>query len=1107
MNNPLADHPQRLEALHPERSFIVQAPAGSGKTGLLVRRFLVLLGGINNPEEILAITFTRKATAEMRSRILLALSGAMDAKIAEKLEPDLLELAKTALARDQKLQWQILENPGRLKIQTIDSLCHELVRNMPWSARFGAAPGVLEDKAANGLYLEAAKRTLDHLEHNRATSSHCANLFLLVNADFHKAQRLLAIMLKKRDHWMRGLHARSRSEFEQMWCQVTDKELEIISDRIPENMKANMVELANYAGENLVEDNPNHALCQCIDMDHFPTAEASFLPQWRGLAALLLTEQHTLRKQVNVKQGFPKEDKQRKLNIKNVLDKFAQLPELVAGLCRIPLLADGHFSDKQWQALKSLLHLLPIAAAELRLLFKENNQADYIEITQRSELALGPDDAPSDLALSMDHQINHILMDEVQDTSRAQIELLTKLTRGWQGDDGRTLFFVGDPMQSIYRFREADVANFLYIQNNGIGDIRPEPLVLNSNFRSDPQLVNWFNTIFPQVFPTENNALHAAVSYSPSAAIRSQKSGDGVQIHGRLADDDSNEFDSICDEIQTELNSSSDSTIGILGRSRSHLTGIAERLRNQKIPFQAIELESLANRSAIQDLVSLTRGLIQPSDRVAWLSILRAPWCGLKLADITLLAANDFSSSILELARDKSIVDSISVDGRQRLNNLITQIELPLAQRGRVSLRHNVQSAWLNLSGPSCIDYEDLADCESYLNLLEWLEQEYPQITKQLLNDTVLSLWSNSHTHSRVQLLTIHKSKGLEFDLVFLPQLHRRSGRPEQLLLQWARLPEQLLVAPLAHSDEKADGFNNYLKNIEKLRQDNENRRLLYVACTRARQKLHIHYNVAVDKNGEIRPPISGSLLHLLWPGLKDEIYQNLESPKTTTPPDENSELATFMRLPGDWRPLPIPKGLQSSHAINLAQPQQPDPIEFSWAGETARIAGIAIHKILQRIHGKDWSAWKIEDDSELIASCKPVLIENGLSRENLGGAVTIIEDAISNIKQDSKADWIFSSDHQEVRCEWSLTGLVDGSLSNIIIDRSFIDQSGIRWIIDFKSSRHEGSDINWFLDNEKTRYQNQMNGYAKILGQLEQNKIKLGLYFPLLKGWCEWSA
>src|SRR5688500_6177840 len=173
---PIADAAERARALDPARSFIVQAPAGSGKTELLVRRYIRLLETVEKPEEILAVTFTRKAAAEMRQRVFEKLPHAR-------------------------------ESGHRLRIQTIDALCASLTRQMPVLSRFGAQPELVEDARAH--YREAALRTLKDL------TPPIERLLAHLDNNVGTAGYVLASMLAKRDQWLRttGL-APSREELE-----------------------------------------------------------------------------------------------------------------------------------------------------------------------------------------------------------------------------------------------------------------------------------------------------------------------------------------------------------------------------------------------------------------------------------------------------------------------------------------------------------------------------------------------------------------------------------------------------------------------------------------------------------------------------------------------------------------------------------------------------------------------------------------------------------------------------------------------------------------------------------------------------------------------------
>ena len=132
--------------------------------------------------------------------------------------------------------------------------------------------------------------------------------------------------------------------------------------------------------------------------------------------------------------------------------------------------------------MKAAVSVLTLAVAELQIVFRAHGRVDFAELSIRASEALGRLDSPEDLALALGHRIQHILVDEFQDTSHTQFELIEKLTAGWEPGDCRTLFLVGDPMQSIYRFRQADVSLFLKARLEGIGAIQLEPLTLSREF-------------------------------------------------------------------------------------------------------------------------------------------------------------------------------------------------------------------------------------------------------------------------------------------------------------------------------------------------------------------------------------------------------------------------------------------------------------------------------------------------------------------------------------------------------------------------------------------------------------------------------------------------
>jgi len=287
-------------------------------------------------------------------------------------------------------------------------------------------------------------------------------------------------------------------------------------------------------------------------------------------------------------------------------------------------LPETRYSDAQWEAVEALVQILWRAAAELRVLFAERGEVDFIEVAQAALRALGDDEAPTDLALRLDYQVRHLLVDEFQDTSLSQFQLLRRLTAGGQRGDGRTLFAVGDPMQSIYRFREAEVGLFLQARARGIGDLPLESLTLSENFRSQSGIVNWVNGTFQGVLCSPEDVDAGAVPYAASTAHKGAGAVPAVSVHPLFADGKAEEPALVADLVRARLAAGCRS-IAVLGRSRSHLALIASELAARGIPSGAVDIEPLSTRPVVQDLLALTRALSHPGDRLAWLAVLRAP--------------------------------------------------------------------------------------------------------------------------------------------------------------------------------------------------------------------------------------------------------------------------------------------------------------------------------------------------------------------------------------------------------------------------------------------------------------------------------------------------
>jgi len=462
----IADQEQRDRALDPTRSFLVQAPAGSGKTELLIQRFMTLLATVEQPQAVLAITFTKKAAGEMRDRVLEALYDA-NAR-PEPEEPHKAatwRIARKVLARDREREWHLLEHPSRLAVQTIDALCLWLTRRMPLTSGFGAQPEIVEDTSAH--YNEAARRTLALLDEGPLYAGSLETVLRHIDNQLVDAQALLAGMLPKRDQWLRLLAgsrnadmAAVRRELEAILCRTISASLERVREMFPPGCERELMRLGAFAAQRC-----DH-LVPLSDLRTFPACDAEAQGAWRAITDLLLTQGGKWRKAWKIGDGFPPGTSQ-KADIEALCNSLRSNDELREALELVRGLPPPRYSEAQWRVLAALLELLPIAAAQLKLVFRERGEVDFGELATAAIQALGSSDAPSDLAYALDCRIEHLLVDEFQDTSHTQWALLERLVADWQPDDGRTLFCVGDPMQSIFGFRDAEVGLFLEARDSG----------------------------------------------------------------------------------------------------------------------------------------------------------------------------------------------------------------------------------------------------------------------------------------------------------------------------------------------------------------------------------------------------------------------------------------------------------------------------------------------------------------------------------------------------------------------------------------------------------------------------------------------------------------
>ena len=797
--------------------------------------------------------------------------------------------------------------------------------------------------------------------------------------------------------------------------------------------------------------------------------------------------------------GFPPHNKRMKHRFEVLLAALAPAEEfrmLLANVTELPACA---YEESQWETLAALFRLLPVTVAHLRAVFAESGKVDFIEIAEAARRAFGTIEHPTDLALSMGARIDHLLVDEFQDTSVTHFDLLRALTADWETGNERTLFLVGDPMQSIYRFRQAEVALFLNVREFGMGALRPEPLALSVNFRSARTVVEWVNNVFGNLFPPAADAYSGAVPYTPSVAFTEGEEAAAVTFHPFAGRDDRAEADLVIELYERSRREAPRSRTAVLVRARTHLAAIAASLREAGVRYRAIEIQALAEKPVIQDLLALTRALLHLADRVAWLSILRAPWCGLTLADLYRIAGSDRDRPVWNLLADPEL--ALEGDGAERLAKILPALSRAIAMRGHVPAAQLVERTWIALGGDRIIDPDDLTDARAFFDLLEESGQGGDVDNLELLSQRVQELFANPDAGAgdELELMTIHKAKGLEFDTVILPGLGKRPKVDDSPLLLWSERPRgdetDLLMAPISARRNGNDRTYDFIRreNDEKTR--NESQRLLYVACTRARSRLHLIGHVDQRVDGTLADPPRDSLLAHLWqavgPQFENAAVQQTATRERVPRPLSRIRLSALSPQPVAAVTQPVSAGLNRGTSSTVE-------IE-------ARAIGTLTHRLLERIAHDGVSTWNIARIETLRPALRIGLAAEGVAPERIESACDRVQTTLGATLEDPVGQWALDA-HDEGESEFAISGVVDGEVRHLVIDRTFVAEDGVRWIIDFKTSEPVGIEMDAFLESERRDYQMQLDRYAYVLAKLYGRNIRVGLYFAAIGRFIEWS-
>jgi len=421
-------------------------------------------------------------------------------------------------------------------------------------------------------------------------------------------------------------------------------------------------------------------------------------------------------------------------------------------------------------------------------------------------------------------------------------------------------------------------------------------------------------------------------------------------------------------------------------------------------------------------------------------------------------------------------------------------------ERNRYSLRNWIESTWLLLGGPAGLQESNaILDANTFFILLESLDEGGTLRSVNELNLKIETCYAAPiHSNEKtIQIMTIHNAKGLEFDTVILPHLESHTGTDEKEMLLWMEQTRSetyhtLLLALMTPHASDDNSIYSYIKRQQTIKMDYENGRLLYVAATRAKKQLHLFFSL--NKTIEEFKPARYSLLEKLWPSIQSNLHDTAFPPDSLVHSSENKK-QKLLRLTENWQnPLreiePPPIRLHTQSAFQL-------PDYF------LRHIGTVTHFVLQQIARFSTAWWKEKtmlgkknylDNlfKKMIHSKRPLAIDRVL-------------EAIDKTLSDSRGCWILHP-HQDAHSELPITAVIDQTIQSFIIDRTFIDEQQIRWIIDYKTTQNNADDLATFLKKEQEKYQRSLSHYAEAIFNTDQRPIRIGLYFPFISAWHEWG-
>lgn len=848
--------PAQISALDLSAHTAIIANAGSGKTRVLVERYLKILleHAELHPRNVVAITFTDASARDLRK------------KIAESLH-ERLRHCKNNIERNRYIE--IRRQLGSAYISTIHSFCIQLLRSYPVEANVDASFTILTSPEDQLLREECVRTAFYDILKNGYANEHSREAELLPVFRLFGRRKITSLV-----HSFLASRFKIHELISGLYSLNDEKIIKSLYDHVSATLKNEVIEKTEvsffnrFFPESSVKGIIRQKALDALQVYKAARTDIDKLRAYPELISSFFTEKLTVRAVLLPKGGNDDYEKE----TENIIRPFIKYGDLLSSY-----LESSSGPSREILYLNYSRQLLDIFTRVLDYYTEQKLNYSFLDYDDVIEYALRLVQIP-EIQAELIKRFAHILIDEYQDTDAAQYAIAKAMSGNFQNENRLTI--VGDPKQSIYSFRNADLELYLEtVREISASHNKNSPVFLSESFRMLSHPLAFINKVSENLFivdPTQQNEYQ----FAPLIEGRNEKKEGTVEIllpertEEALAitaeNGDPNDEKAGANEVQLislkirqiagdstgkySINEKYEgriiprlprySDIAILLRSRTHQTAIESALRKNGIPFITYGGKGFYSRSEVVDITNYLRFLINSNDDIALAGLLRSPYFGLSDIDLYRLAPENNSLSTLwqrltlHISRNgyiaracEQLSENLQLVGRVNTHFLLQKI---ITESGILGTLQSLPDGLQKIANLEKYQRFALAfGREGYSGTYDFIER----ITLLMERDEMEAQAEPQNDLNAVHLMTIHNAKGLEFPIVFLPYLHAKllSGDPRRI---WCTLDKEFGIGVDLPEQTKKQPVVELIKIRAKEKEIEEEKRIFYVAMTRVRDHL-----------------------------------------------------------------------------------------------------------------------------------------------------------------------------------------------------------------------------------------------------------------------------